>query len=138
MTECIVSQLWYVMNASCLSESKYLTKSKKRPNGPQSPLLWIKYKYKYFAFSPIKYSSTSSTDKIVLKYKYKYRYLTTTLEWAALIVSHQHSVYPSLQGNSVVTDVQFGHLFLVCIKYVALQEVTCGLFRKISHCSWYI
>ena len=26
-------------------------------------------------------------------------------------------------GNSVVTDVQFGHLFLVCIKYVALQEV---------------
>ena len=38
-------------------------------------------------------------------------------------------------GNSVVTDVQFGHLFLVCIKYVALQEVTCGLFRKISHCS---
>ena len=40
-----------------------------------------------------------------------------------------------LLGNSVVTDVQFGHLFLVCIKYVALQEVTCGLFRKISHCS---
>ena len=38
-------------------------------------------------------------------------------------------------GKSVVTDVQFGHLFLVCIKYVALQEVTCGLFRKISHCS---
>ena len=36
-----------------------------------------------------------------------------------------------LKGNSVVTDVQFGHLFLVCIKYVALQEVTCGLFRKI-------
>ena len=35
----------------------------------------------------------------------------------------------------MVTDVQFGHLFLVCIKYVALQEVTCGLFRKISHCS---
>ena len=32
-------------------------------------------------------------------------------------------------GNSVVTDVQFGHLFLVCIKYDALQEVTCGLFR---------
>ena len=32
-------------------------------------------------------------------------------------------------GNSVVTDVQFGHLFLVCIKYVALQEVTCGQFR---------
>ena len=31
-----------------------------------------------------------------------------------------------LLGNSVVTDVQFGHLFLVCIKYVALQEVTCG------------
>ena len=28
-----------------------------------------------------------------------------------------------LMGNSVVTDVQFGHLFLVCIKYVALQEV---------------
>ena len=27
-------------------------------------------------------------------------------------------------GNSVVTDVQFGHLFLVCIKYVALQDVT--------------
>ena len=41
----------------------------------------------------------------------------------------------SVMGNSVVTDVQFGHLFLVCIKYVALQEVTCGLFRKISHCS---
>ena len=40
-----------------------------------------------------------------------------------------------LKGNSVVTDVQFGHLFLVCIKYVALQEVTCGLFRKISDCS---
>ena len=38
-------------------------------------------------------------------------------------------------GNSVVTDVQFGHLFLVCIKYVPLQEVICGLFRKISHCS---
>ena len=38
----------------------------------------------------------------------------------------------------MVTDVQFGHLFLVCIKYVALQEVTCGLFRKISHCSLYI
>ena len=38
-------------------------------------------------------------------------------------------------GNSVVTDVHFGHLFLVCIKYDALQEVTCGLFRKISHCS---
>ena len=36
-------------------------------------------------------------------------------------------------GNSVVTDVQFGHLFLVCIKYDALQEVTCGLFRKMSH-----
>ena len=35
-----------------------------------------------------------------------------------------------LMGNSVVTDVQFGHLFLVCIKYDALQEVTCGLFRK--------
>ena len=41
-------------------------------------------------------------------------------------------------GNSVVTDVQFGHLLLVCIKYVALQEVTCGLFRKILHCSYYI
>ena len=27
--------------------------------------------------------------------------------------------------NSVVTDVQFGQLFLVCIKYDALQEVTC-------------
>ena len=40
-----------------------------------------------------------------------------------------------VKGNSVVTDVQFGHLFLVCIKYDALQEVTCGLFRKISHCS---
>ena len=38
-------------------------------------------------------------------------------------------------GNSVVTDVQFGHLFLVCVKYDALQEVTYGLFRKISHCS---
>ena len=33
----------------------------------------------------------------------------------------------------MVTDVLSGHLFLVCIKYVALQEVTCGLFRKISH-----
>ena len=42
---------------------------------------------------------------------------------------------PCVMGNSVVTDVQFGHLFLVCIKYVALLEVTCGLFRKISHCS---
>ena len=41
-------------------------------------------------------------------------------------------------GNSVVTDVQFGHLFVVCIKYVALQEVTGGLFSKISHCSYYI
>ena len=37
-------------------------------------------------------------------------------------------------GNSVVADVQFGHLFLVCIKYIALQEITCGLFRNISHC----
>ena len=46
--------------------------------------------------------------------------------------------YTIYLGNSVVTDVQFGHLFLVCIKYVALQEVTCGLFRKISHCSYYI
>ena len=36
----------------------------------------------------------------------------------------------------MVTDVQFGHLFLVCIKYDALQEVTCGLFRKMSHCSY--
>ena len=44
----------------------------------------------------------------------------------------------SLRGNSVVMDVQFGHLFLVCIKYVALQEVTCVLFRKISHCSLYM
>ena len=26
-------------------------------------------------------------------------------------------------------------LVLVYIKYDALQEVTCGLFRKISHCS---
>ena len=41
-------------------------------------------------------------------------------------------------GNSVVTDVQFGHLLLVCIKDDALQEVICGLFRKISPCSWYI
>ena len=40
-----------------------------------------------------------------------------------------------LKGNSVVTDIQFGRLFLMCIKYDALQEVTCGLFRKISHCS---
>ena len=31
--------------------------------------------------------------------------------------------------NSVVTDV----LFLVCITSDAVQEVTCGLFRKISH-----
>ena len=38
-------------------------------------------------------------------------------------------------GHSVATDVEFGHLFLMCIKYDALQEVTCGLFRKISHCS---
>ena len=37
----------------------------------------------------------------------------------------------------MVTGVQFGHLFLVYIKYDALQEVTCGLFRKVSHCSWY-
>ena len=35
----------------------------------------------------------------------------------------------------MVTDVQFGHLFLVCIKYDALQEVICGLFRKMSHCT---
>ena len=35
----------------------------------------------------------------------------------------------------MVTDVQFGHLFLVYIKYDALQEVTCGLFGNISHCS---
>ena len=35
-----------------------------------------------------------------------------------------------LLGNSMVTETQLGHLFLVCIKYVALQEVTCGLFRK--------
>ena len=45
------------------------------------------------------------------------------------------SLLVNYMGNSVVTDVQFGHLFLVCIKYVELQEVTCGLFRKISHCS---
>ena len=45
------------------------------------------------------------------------------------------SVCFSLFYGIVVTDVQFGHLFLVCIKYVALQEVTCGLFRNISHCS---
>ena len=38
-------------------------------------------------------------------------------------------------GNSVVTDVQFGHLFVVCIKYDALEDVNCGLFRKISPCS---
>ena len=29
-------------------------------------------------------------------------------------------------GQFVVTDVQFRHLFLVYIKYVALPEVTCG------------
>ena len=46
-----------------------------------------------------------------------------------------HDLKMWFRGNSVVTDVQFGHLFLVCIKYVALQEVTCGLFKKISHCS---
>ena len=40
-----------------------------------------------------------------------------------------------IMGNSVVTDVQFGHLFLVCIKYDALQQVNCGLFRKIPPCS---
>ena len=33
-------------------------------------------------------------------------------------------------GNSVVTDVQFGHLFLVCIKYTALQEVTVGYSER--------
>ena len=38
----------------------------------------------------------------------------------------------------MLTDVQFGHLFVVFIKYFALQEVSCGLFRKISHCSYYI
>ena len=52
---------------------------------------------------------------------------------AELILGTWQIVY--LLGNSVVTDIQFGHLFLVCIKYDALQEVTCGLFRKISHCS---
>ena len=50
------------------------------------------------------------------------------------IMFHQH-FYQIQMGNSVVTDVQFGHLFLVCVKYDALQEVTYGLFRKISHCS---
>ena len=50
--------------------------------------------------------------------------------WPRLWIRHNW-----IMGNSVVTDVQFGHLFLVCIKYVALQEVTCVLFRKISHCS---
>ena len=51
------------------------------------------------------------------------------------VLSPSHLNKMSYLGNSVVTDVQFGHLFLVCIKYVAIQEVTCGLFRKISHCS---
>ena len=41
----------------------------------------------------------------------------------------------NVKGNSVVTDVQFGHFFLVCIKYDALQEVTFGVFRNISHYS---
>ena len=27
----------------------------------------------------------------------------------------------TVMGNSVVTDVQFGHLFLVCIKYDAFK-----------------
>ena len=40
-----------------------------------------------------------------------------------------------LLSNPVVTDVRFGHLFVVCIKHDAFQEVTCGLFRKRSHCS---
>ena len=39
-------------------------------------------------------------------------------------------------GNSAVADVQFGHLFLVYIKYDALQKVTSGLFRTI--CIWVI
>ena len=31
-------------------------------------------------------------------------------------------------GNSVVTDVQFGHLFLVCIKYDALAMIRTGSY----------
>ena len=64
-----------------------------------------------------------------------------TAEWCLMELSRLLSVAPRSnneylqQGNSVVTDVQFGHLFLVCIKYDALQEVSYGLFRKISHCS---
>ena len=52
---------------------------------------------------------------------------TINTEGIVGVVSEQtkHTGIPFL-GNSVVTDVQFGHLFLVCIKYVALQEVTCG------------
>ena len=30
----------------------------------------------------------------------------------------------------MVTNVQFGHLFLVCIKYDALQEVTLGYSER--------
>ena len=33
-------------------------------------------------------------------------------------------------GNSVVTDEQFGHLFLMCIKDDALQEVTYRVIQK--------
>ena len=46
-----------------------------------------------------------------------------------------HVSYLLHKGNSVVMDVQFGHLFLVWMKYDALQVVNCGLFRKISPCS---
>ena len=60
-----------------------------------------------------------------------------TCHISLLILSPFPSLGPShlVLANSVVTNVQFGHLFLVCIKHDALQEVTCGLFRKISHCS---
>ena len=40
-----------------------------------------------------------------------------------------------LYGHFRGDNVQFGHLILVCIKYDALQEITCCLFRKISHSS---
>ena len=36
-----------------------------------------------------------------------------------------------LEGNSVVTDVQSGHLFLVCIKYDALhRKLTVGYSER--------
>ena len=61
-------------------------------------------------------------------------FLTNAVHVSAAMVT-MNTFFLLLRSNSVVTDVQFGHLFFVYIKYDALQEVTCGVFRKISHCS---